>query len=132
KDIKIKNSTPFLILFILSLVVGSGLSIYFKELGNPLFMYFHTSLNPPVLIGSISLYTFFCNIKIEEGILTKIAKYTFGIYGLHFMIVLILGNILAIENAILGVLIISTGSFIISLGICMLLYKVEKIRKIIF
>ncbi|MGL4849645.1 MAG: acyltransferase, partial [Clostridium sp.] len=46
KDIKIKNSTPFLILFILSLVVGSGLSIYFKELGNPLFMYFHTSLNP--------------------------------------------------------------------------------------
>ncbi|MGL5417694.1 MAG: acyltransferase [Clostridium sp.] len=132
KDKKIENSKCFLILFITALVVGAGLSIYFKNLENPIFMYFHTSLNPPVLIGSISLYTFFCNMSIRECILIKIAKYTFGIYGLHFMIVLILGNILAIENVLIGTLVIAIASFLISLIICIVLYKIKKIRKIIF
>lgn len=131
KDYKVKSPYKFLSLFFLLCLFGGVLSIYLLSIGNNFAFYFHTSLNPPVLLGSLSLYIFFNNIQIRESKFSEISKYTFGIYGIHILILSIVSNLVTINNALFGIVLVTSLTFILSLLICILLRKISFMKKII-
>lgn len=131
KDYKVKASYKFLSLFILLCLFGASLSIYLLSIRSNFALYFHTSLNPPVLFATLSLYIFFNNIQIKKSKFSELSKYTFGIYGVHILILSIISRFVTVNNALLGIILATSVTFILSLLLCIILRKIPFMKKII-
>jgi surface polysaccharide O-acyltransferase-like enzyme len=136
KDSSIKISPLILLLiYILSSFLIFTLTIYTVKIYHNI--YFYGYLSPFVIFGSLSIYKLFCQIKMDENILSRITHLTLGIYLIHagildlFNLGLMKLDFHFFDNAIIGIpfkfILVSLVS-IISVSI---IYKVKYLRKIL-
>lgn len=128
KDYRVKFNKNYLILgYILAGLLGGIIAIFLAPKGNmPLFLWFHMSLNPVTLFGTICLYLYASNTLIENSKIASLSKYNLGIYAIHAGVIstfMTLTNYILTGIAVLDMILYITITFIISLLLSMVLYK---------
>lgn len=99
--------------------------------------YFYGYLTPFVIIGSLSFYKLFHQLKLKSNIFSRISHLTLGIYLIHagvlslLIIVLSKSGITATDNPIIGIPIKFTITLFISLLAAWAINSIKYLRKII-
>lgn len=133
-----KRSFSFLALssaYIISSILIAVLSLY--TIKNYDSLYFYGYLTPFVIIGSLSFYKLFNQLKLRENLFSKISHLTLGIYLIHAGVLhaLNLGlNVLDINtlnNPIIGVPMKFGITFFISIIAAWTISEIKYLRKII-
>ena len=123
------------IVYIISSLLIAFLSLYTIKTYDSL--YFYGYLTPFVIIGSLSFYKLFHQLKLRENIFSKIAHLTLGIYLIHagvldaLRLVLKLLDINTLNNPIIGIPMKFIITFFISILVAWIISKIKYIRKII-
>lgn len=133
-----KNSFSFLVLssaYIISSILIAVLSMYtIKQYDS---LYFYGYLTPFVIIGSLSFYKLFHQLKLEENIFSKISYLTLGIYLIHAGVLEALNSGLSMldintfNNPIIGIPMKFGVTFFISIIAAWIISRIKYIRKII-
>jgi surface polysaccharide O-acyltransferase-like enzyme len=133
-----KRSFSFLALssaYIISSILIAVLSLYTIKQYNSL--YFYGYLTPFVIIGSLSFYKFFHQLKLGRNVFSKISHLTLGIYLIHAGVLHVLNlglsmlDINIFNNSIIGIPMKFCITFFISLIAAWIISKVKYIRNII-
>lgn len=133
-----KRSFSFLVLssvYIISSILIAVLTIYTIKHYDSL--YFYGYLTPLVIIGSLSFYKMFHQLKLKENIFSKIAYLTFGIYLIHAGVLNALNSCLAwldintFNNPIIGIPMKFGITFLISIILSWIITKIKYVKKII-
>ena len=133
-----KRSFSFLALssaYIISSILIEILSLYtIKQYKS---LYFYGNLTPFVIIGSLSFYKFFHQLKLGRNVFSKISHLTLGIYLIHAGVLHVLNSCLSMldinifNNSIIGIPMKFCITFFISLIAAWIISKVKYIRNII-
>lgn len=139
KEVKLEKKR-FLLFFTAMLVeILSAVGSYvLLSQGNYLGKIFHLGVIGNTQITAIIIYLFFNSFKGSNGILSKLSKYSLGIYLIHPIIIAILQVVISMDSFnLIGenpLLIISANlviSYGLSMGIVMLLYKNKYLRRFV-
>ena len=87
-----------------------------------------------IFMMAVGIFTLFKNIKIKEkynDIILKLSKLTFGIYLIHYLLIVIFLKYFEYFNPIVGTPVITIFIFLFSLAISALLYKIPIFKKYI-
>lgn len=123
------------IVYIISSLLIAFLSLYTIKTYDSL--YFYGYLTPFVIIGSLSFYKLFHQLKLGENIFSKISHLTLGIYLIHAGVLdalrlgLRLLDINTLNNPIIGIPMKFIITFFISILVAWIISKIKYIRKII-
>ena len=127
---KNKNTYLYLILFIVSLGFTTLGTYYFSIRNGFFYEYFYNYLSLNIIIASSSIFLFFKNVSINisglDSVIKVISKYSFGVYLVHALILMLLSKLdidMFYLNPILSIPLISILCLIISLIIVILLNK---------
>lgn len=137
KDYKPKRSKyTFLCIYLFcGALAGTFAALFKMKMTNaPLWMYFHTSSNPLNIVGTTSLYIFFNNLELKSNPLSKVSKYTLGIYVLHLMVleaITFLTKKTLTSLLIIDIPLYVAATFFISLTVVCILYRFKFTRKIV-
>ena len=121
--------------YITSSILIAVLSLYTIKIYDNL--YFYGYLTPFVIIGSLSFYKLFHQLKLKENIFSKISHLTLGIYLIHAGVLHLLTNglialkINTLNNPIIGIPIKFFITLFISVIAASIISKIKYIRKII-
>jgi Uncharacterized protein conserved in bacteria len=135
RNFKPKKNYRFLLYFFLSCTIASILLVLVKShVSGIAWQYFCTGLNPFNIIASMTLYVYFNNLELRSNFLSKVSKYTLGIYVIHMLILETLMNLT--NKKITGFVVIDIFVYLalifgISLVAIFVLYKEKHIRKVI-
>jgi len=133
-----KRRFPFLVLFsayIISSILIAVLSLYTIKSYDSL--YFYGYLTPFVIIGSLSVYKLFHQLKLKENIFSKISYLTLGIYLIHAGVLKALNSglsmldIKAFNNPIIEISLKFGITFFTSIIAAWTISKIKYVRKII-
>ncbi|MGG7177091.1 acyltransferase [Clostridium paraputrificum] len=132
KDFKIKNKRwLFFAIALIVELVSTIWSIYLLNIGNDLWFFFHLGLVPNAQITTIMIYLFANSFEGKNSILSRISKYTLGIYLYHPLIIVTVVKIIDTGIIILNIFIGTVVAFLVPLVIMIFLYKIKPIRKFI-
>ena len=132
KDLKIKNKRwIFLSIALIVEVISTIWSIYLLYAGNDLWFFFHLGVVPNAQITTIMIYLFANSFDGKNNILSRISKYTLGIYFYHPLLLVTAVKMIDTGIVILNIFIGTAVAFIIPLVIMIFLYKIKSIRKFI-
>lgn len=111
-----------------SMFVAVGLTVYFIDLKNDVAFMFSSGTVYTTMIGAISLYVFFNGLDNKESKLSKVSKYTMGIYCIHYIILEFLSR--STNEVLTGIMVLDASlyaiiTFLISWVIIYYLSKVE-------
>ena len=133
-----KRRFSFLVLssaYIICSILIAVLSMYtLKQYDN---LYFYGYLSPLVIIGSLSFYKLFHQLKLKENIFSKISYLSLGIYLIHAGVLSVLTKVLSIleinmfNNPIIGIPMKFGVTFFISIVAAWIISKIKYLRKII-
>lgn len=137
KDYKVKFNKNYLILsYIVAGILGGLISLIFASKGAiPLFIWFHMSVNPVTILGSISLYLYASNTLIENSKIASLSKYNLGVYVIHLGILntlmLDITNVSITGIVLLDMFLYITITVAISLLLSIILYKNKFTRMLV-
>lgn len=121
--------------YIISSILIAVLSLY--TIKNYDSLYFYGYLTPFVIIGSLSFYKFFHQLKLERNVLSKMSHLTLGIYLIHAGVLSALTTglrvleINTLNNPIIGIPIKFGITFFISIIAAWTISKIKYVRRII-
>ena len=91
-------------------------------------------LSPLVIVASLSSYMFLIGKTMEESWITKMAKYSLGIYLVHVMFMewfFQLTNKVISGNAAVDIMLLTLGTFVLSWASIYIISKVPLLKKVI-
>lgn len=132
KDVKLKNKRWILFTIAVGIeVVSSIISVLLILKGSGVWQVFHMGVVPNAQITTVLIYLFANSFQGKENILSKVSKYSLGIYIYHQIVIVVLRMVLSTGIDILDVILGFIISFIIPLVIMKGLYKINMLRKFI-
>jgi surface polysaccharide O-acyltransferase-like enzyme len=136
KESRRNYSIPFLIsVYFISSIIISILTFYSIKSYDSL--YFYGYVSPFVIIGSLSIFKLFHQLRLKENIFSKFSHLTLGIYLIHVGFLDVLGislralKIDLLMNATIGIPTKFAIIFVLSIISASILYNTKYLNKII-
>lgn len=131
-----RHVAPYLL--ILAYIISSGsIVLLTNKTAQSGSFYFYNYLSPFVIIGALSIYKLFCQLKMPQNWLSKMASLSFGVYLVHAGVLDVFNKLISLSGTkffaepLVGIPVKFLIVFSLSALISYLILKVKYVKKII-